>query len=145
MNTTAHKDKDAPKISDAKAHEMKTANVKTAEAAPKDEAKDEAKGETKEVGAVVNVGDPGYAAQALPDTGGYVNIAERIKDDKDFAEQALEDDNLPQATMDEMSAGRDALDRRNGTGKRRLDDADAADIRTQRRERGEAGSAGDKK
>ena len=137
MNTTPHKDKDAPKTSDAKAHEVKTADAKTTEAAPKDEA--------KEVGAIVNVGDPGYAAQALPDTGGYVNIAERIKDDKDFADRAVESDNLPQATMDEMSAGRDALDRRNGTGKRRLDDADAADIRTQRRERGEAGSAGDKK
>lgn len=137
MNTTPHKDKDALKTSDAKAHEVKTADAKITEAAPKDEA--------KEVGAIVNVGDPGYAAQALPDTGGYVNIAERIKDDKDFADRAVESDNLPQATMDEMSAGRDALDRRNGTGKRRLDDADAADIRTQRRERGEAGSAGDKK
>lgn len=141
MNTTPHKDKDAPKTSDAKAHEVKTADAKITEAAPKDEAKDEA----KEVGAIVNVGDPGYAAQALPDTGGYVNIAERIKDDKDFADRAVESDNLPQATVDEMSAGRDALDRRNGTGKRRLDDADAADIRTQRRERGEAGSAGSKK
>ena len=137
MNTTAHKDT-AHKAADAKTETVKTGEAKIeTKTVP-------AKDEPKEVGAIVNPGDAGYEAQALPDVGGYVNIAERFQDDKDFAEQALEDDNLPQATVDEMSAGREALGRRNGTGKRRLDDADAADIRTQRRERGEA-PAGNKK
>ena len=137
MNTTVHKDT-VHKAADAKAETAKTGETKVeTKTAP-------AKDEPKEVGAIVNPGDAGYEAQALPDIGGYVNIAERFKDDKDYAAKAEADDTLPQATVDEMSAGREALERRNGTGKRRLDDVDAADIRTQRRERGEDGPAGKK-
>lgn len=77
-------------------------------------------------GAVVNPGDEGYKAQVAPDVGGFVNIAES---DKDFAAHAVEDDTLPQQTLDEIEAGKAALERRNGGRKRKLDDADVADIR----------------
>lgn len=136
MNTTTNKDKDDVKTAEAKTAAEQAAASRAKEAQAKDAAKD--KDEPKEVGAIVNVGDEGYKNQLAPDTGGYINIAERAQDDKRFADQADEDGTIPPGTLDEMQAGRDALDRRNGGGKRRrLDDADAADIRTQRRERGE--------
>lgn len=142
MNAPTNKDKDDVKTPETKALEVKTAEAKPVEAKATDQ---QTTVRPKEAQAKDDPKDDPGPAQLLPDTGGYVNIAERSKGDEYFAEQALEDDILPQATVDEMSAGRAALERRNGTGKRRLDDSDAADIRNQRRERGEAGTAGNKK
>ena len=105
---------------------------KNVSSAPKPTEKLDEKEPPTEVGAVVNPDDPGYKAQLAPDTGGYVNIAERAQDDAKWAEKAEKDGTLPQSTLDEIEAGREALERRNGKG-RKLDAADVDELKGAKR------------
>ncbi len=91
-------------------------------------AKDAEEKLANEHGAVTNPGDPGYEQKVVRDAGGYVNVAEQAQGDRRFAERAERDGSVPRSTADEMEAGRKALERRHGTG-RKLDAADADEIR----------------